>query len=147
MRNRVRDADLSGAEPDARAASQFAPGLKPSYRIREFTGAYLHFHGFAAPLGESATTMKLSVTMDSTNRHNAKLLAAVIGGSAVVTMGALAMGNHQQPTGTENVAVGRMTMAATTTASGKDDTVEATSMAVPVIKGPAPLPTEEQAAE
>ena len=47
----------------------------------------------------------------------------------------------------ENVAVGQMTMAATTTASGKDDTVEATSMAVPVIKGPAKLPAEEQAAE
>ena len=40
-----------------------------------------------------------------------------------------------------------MTMAATTTASGKDDTVEATSLAVPTIKGPAPLPAEEQAAE
>ena len=85
--------------------------------------------------------------MDSNNRNKAKLLAAVIGGSAVVTMGALAMSTHQQPTGTQNVAVGRMTMAATTTASGKDDTVVATSMAVPVIKGPAPLPTEEEAAE
>ena len=85
--------------------------------------------------------------MDSNNRNKAKLLAAVIGGSAVVTMGALAMSIHQQPTGTQNVAVGRMTMAATTTASGKDDTVVATSMAVPVIKGPAPLPKEEQAAE
>jgi hypothetical protein len=40
-----------------------------------------------------------------------------------------------------------MTVAATTTASGKDDTVEATSMAVPSIKGPAPLPAEEKAAE
>lgn len=85
--------------------------------------------------------------MDSNNQSKVKLLAAVIGGSAVVTMGALAMSIHQQPTGTENVAVGQMTMAATTTAAGKDDTVEATSMAVPVIKGPAPLPTEEQAAE
>ena len=65
--------------------------------------------------------------MDSNNRNKAKLLAAVIGGSAVVTMGALAMSTHQQPTGTQNIAVGRMTMAATTTASGKDDTVVATS--------------------
>ena len=85
--------------------------------------------------------------MNSTNRNKVKLLAAVVGGSAVVTMGALTMSIHQQPSSTDNVAVGRMTMAATTTASGKDDTVEATSMAVPVIKGPAPLPTEEQAAE
>lgn len=85
--------------------------------------------------------------MDATNQNKVKLLAAVIGGSAVVTMGALAMSIHQQPTSTANVAVGQMTMAATTTASGKADTVEATSMAVPVIKGPAPLPKEEQAAE
>jgi len=62
-------------------------------------------------------------------------------------MGALAMSIHQQPAASQNLAVGKMTMAATTTASGKDDTVEATSMAVPAIKGPAPLPTEEAAAE
>jgi hypothetical protein len=85
--------------------------------------------------------------MDSKKRNTVKLLAAAIGASAVVTMGALAMSIHQQPTGTENVAVGKLTMAATTTASGKDDTVEATSMAVPAIKGPAPLPAEEKAAE
>jgi hypothetical protein len=91
--------------------------------------------------------MKWSVTMDSNKPRTVKALAAVIGGSAVVTMGALAISIHQQPSGAENVAVGKMTIAATTTASGKDDTVEATSMAVPVIKGPAPLPAEEQAAE
>ncbi len=85
--------------------------------------------------------------MDSNRQSKVKLLAAVIGGSAVVTMGALAMSIHQQPTGSDNVAAGQMTMAATTTASGKDATVEATSMAVPVIKGPAKLPAEEQAAE
>ena len=85
--------------------------------------------------------------MDSKKTGMVKLLTAAIGGSAVVTMGALAMSVHQPPAGAENVAVGKMTMAATTTASGKDDTVEATSMAVPVIKGPAPLPAEEQAAE
>jgi hypothetical protein len=85
--------------------------------------------------------------MNSNKQNTVKLFAAVIGGSAVVTMGALAVGIHQQPTTTANVAVGKMTMAATTTASGKADTVEATSMAVPVIKGPAPLPAEEQAAE
>jgi hypothetical protein len=86
--------------------------------------------------------------MNSNKQHTVKLFAAVIGGSAVVTMGALAVGIHQQqPTTTTDVAVGKMTMAATTTASGKADTVEATSMAVPVIKGPAPLPAEEQAAE
>lgn len=85
--------------------------------------------------------------MDSSRTGKAKMLAAVIGGSAVVTMGALAVSIHQQPEGAQSVAVGKMTIAATSTASGKDDTVEATSMAVPVIKGPAPLPAEEQAAE
>ena len=85
--------------------------------------------------------------MNSNKQKTVKLLAAVIGGSAVVTMGALAVSIHQQPSAATNVAVGQMTMAATTTASGKADTVEATSMAVPVIKGPAPLPAEEQAAE
>ncbi|MFY9918804.1 MAG: hypothetical protein WAL26_10435 [Mycobacterium sp.] len=85
--------------------------------------------------------------MNSIKSNKVKMLAAVIGGSAVVTMGALAMSIHQQPTGTDNLAVGKMTVAATTTESGKDDTVVATSMAVPAIKGPAPLPAEEQAAE
>ena len=85
--------------------------------------------------------------MDPRERSTLKLLAAVIGGSAMVTMGALTMSIHQQPAASQNLAVGQMTMAATTTASGKDDTVEATSMAVPAIKGPAPLPTEEAAAE
>ena len=73
--------------------------------------------------------------MNSTNSNKAKMLAAVIGGSAVVTMGALAMSIHQQSTGTDNIAVGKMTVAATTTESGKDGTVVA------------PLPTEEAAAE
>ena len=85
--------------------------------------------------------------MNSSNRSKFKLLAAVCGGSAVVTMGALTMSIHQQQAAPDNVAVGRMTMAATTTASGKDATVEATSMAVPSLKGPAPLPPEEKAAE
>ena len=85
--------------------------------------------------------------MDSRRRKTPKLLAAVIGGGAMVTMGALTLSMHQQPSSADIVAVGKMTLAATTTASGKADTVEATSMAVPTIKGPAPLPTEEASAE
>ena len=77
------------------------------------------------------------------SRKTAKLLAAVVGGSAVVTMGALTMAIHQQPAAPDNVAVGQMTMGPTSTAAGKPDTVEATSVAVPSIKGPAPLPPEE----
>ncbi len=85
--------------------------------------------------------------MNAKKRNTAKLLAAVIGGSAVVTMGAVTMAIHQQPAGQENVAVGQMTGAATTTVAGKDATAPATSVAVPSIKGPAPLPKEEAAAE
>ena len=85
--------------------------------------------------------------MDAKHRKTAKLLAAVIGGSAVVTMGALTMAIHQQPAAPANVAVGQMTMGPTSTAAGKPTTVEATSMAVPSMKGPAPLPPEEAAAE
>jgi hypothetical protein len=86
-------------------------------------------------------------TMISPDRNKVKMLGAVIGGSAVVTMGALAMSIHQQPAAPQNLAGSKMTMAATTTESGKDSPVEATSMAVPSIKGPAKLPTEEAAAE
>jgi hypothetical protein len=85
--------------------------------------------------------------MDAKRRKTAKLLAAVIGGSAVVTMGALTMAIHQQPGAPDNVAVGQMTMGPTSTAAGKPATVEATSVAVPSIKGPAPLPPEEAAAQ
>jgi hypothetical protein len=84
--------------------------------------------------------------MSSTSHFKAKMLGAVIGGSAVVTMGALAMSIDQQPAARQNLSVGRMTMAATTTESGKDGTVDATSMAVPTIKGPAKLPVNEAAA-
>jgi hypothetical protein len=103
---------------------------------------------FAAPLGRVGNQPGREVaTMKSTNRHKAKMLGAVIGGSALVTMGALTMSIHQQPAAPQNVAGGLMSIASTTTASGKDDTVEATSMAVPALKGPATLPPEEKAAE
>jgi hypothetical protein len=85
--------------------------------------------------------------MNSKTRNTAKLLAGVIGGSALVTMGAVTMSMHEQQAGPQPVATGRMTLAATSTEAGKDDTVEATSVAVPVIKGPAALPAEEKAAE
>ena len=85
--------------------------------------------------------------MDSKKTGTVTLLAAAIGGSAVVTMGALAMGIHQQPARRGERRRRQDDHGGDATVSGKDDTVEATSMAVPVIKGPAPLPAEEQAAE
>ena len=75
--------------------------------------------------------------MNSRNRNNVKLLAAVIGGSAVVTMGALTMSVHQQQAGPDNVAAKGMTLGATTSQTVAPATVEATSMAVPAIKGTA----------
>ena len=87
--------------------------------------------------------------MKNNRQKTTKMLAAVIGGSAGVTMGALAMSfqQAQQPVPAQHLAVGVMTVGATETASGVADTAVATSMAVPAIKGPAPLPTEEQSAE
>jgi hypothetical protein len=57
--------------------------------------------------------------MSTTKANKVKLLGAVIGGGAVVTMGALAMSIHQQPAASQNLAVGQMTMAATTTRVGQ----------------------------
>ncbi|MGH3676025.1 MAG: hypothetical protein ACRDU5_09875 [Mycobacterium sp.] len=85
--------------------------------------------------------------MDSHIRNNVKLLVAVIGGSAVVTMGALTMAIHQQQVEPGALfAKPSMTVGATSTVT-KPPTVEPTTMAVPAIKGPAPLPPEQEAAE
>jgi hypothetical protein len=86
--------------------------------------------------------------MNSSKPNNVKFLAAVVGGSAVVAMGALSMAFSQEQATTDLVAKSSsMTIGSTTTAAKKPPTVEATSMAVPAIKGPAPLPPEEKAAE
>jgi len=84
----------------------------------------------------------------NSGKKSIKLFAAVIGGSAVVTMGVLSMALGQEQT-TPSLAAksSTMTIGSTTTTAKKPPTVEATSMAVPAIKGPAPLPSEEKAAE
>ena len=125
---------------------QFQLDVQPGYRLRAFTGFYLHVHGSPQSRGGLGDAMNGRVDMgfgnsEKRNRNKAKVLAAVLGGSAIVTMGAVALlGAQQQPSTPQNVAVGKMTLAATTTEAGKDDTVEATPVAVPGIKGPAPLP-------
>ena len=84
--------------------------------------------------------------MDSRMKSNVKLLAAVIGGSAVVTAGAVTLAIHQGRGEADALfAKTSMTVGATTTPT-KAPTVAATSVAVPAIKGPAPLPSEEAAA-
>jgi len=82
--------------------------------------------------------------MDSPKRNNVKLLAAVIGGSGVIAMGALFVAVAQEQPGQEAVAKSSsMTVGATTTET-TPATVEATTMAAPVMRGPAALPAEEQ---
>jgi hypothetical protein len=82
--------------------------------------------------------------MDSPKRNNVKLLAAVIGGSGVIAMGALSVAVAQEQPGQESVAKSSsMTVGATTTET-TPATVEATTLAAPAMRGPAPLPSEEQ---
>lgn len=85
--------------------------------------------------------------MNEKNRKNVKMLSAVIGGSAIVAMGALSIAIGQEQAGPATLAKSStMSVGATSTAT-TPPTVEATSMAVPKIKGPAPLPSEQKAAE
>jgi hypothetical protein len=85
--------------------------------------------------------------MASNNRRNLKLLSAVIGGSAVVAMSALSLAIAQEQAGPETVAKSsHMTVGSTFTQTTPSN-AEATSMAVPTLKGPAPLPSEEKAAQ
>jgi hypothetical protein len=80
--------------------------------------------------------------MDSAKRNTVKLLAAVIGGSALMAMGAVsAIVLHEA--GPANAAKSTtMTVGATSTET-TPATVEATTMAAPAVKGPEPLPSEE----
>ena len=82
--------------------------------------------------------------MVSPKRNNVKLLAAVIGGSGVIAVGAMSVAVAQEQAGQESVAKSSsMTVAATSTETTPAP-VEATTMAVPAMRGPAPLPLEEQ---
>lgn len=76
--------------------------------------------------------------------HTTKLVAAVVGGSAVITLGALSVGMVESQTAPAWASgTPQMTLGATST-----DTTAPSAPAVeeasPSIKGPAPLPTEEQ---
>jgi hypothetical protein len=84
--------------------------------------------------------------VSSKNRKNVKMLSAVIGGSAIIAMGGLSMAIGQEQTRTDAIAKSTMQVGATSTQT-TPPTVEATSMAVPAMKGPAPLPSEQKAAE
>jgi len=71
--------------------------------------------------------------------NNARLLVAVIGASSVAAIGALSVAIDQQQA---EPAV--MVSSANSTAAGPTSPTTTAMMAVPLIKGPAPLPTEEQ---
>jgi hypothetical protein len=82
--------------------------------------------------------------MVSARRNNVKLLAAVIGGSGVIAMGALSVAVAQEHAGEDSAAKSTtMTVGATSTET-TPATVEATTMAAPALRGPASLPAEEQ---
>ncbi|MCW2511132.1 MAG: hypothetical protein JWR11_174 [Mycobacterium sp.] len=76
--------------------------------------------------------------------YRAKLFAAIIGGSAVVTLGALSVGVVEGQTAPASAAGSpQMTLGATSTETTPPN-APAVGEASPSIKGPAPLPTEEQ---
>ena len=77
--------------------------------------------------------------MVSVKRNNVKLLVALIGGSGVLTMGALSVAIGQQ-----QVAPAVVVSSRNSTATGPTSATTTPLMAVPLIKGPAALPTEEQ---
>ena len=81
--------------------------------------------------------------MRSTNRRNVRVLAAIVGGSALVALGAMNAGLVQGNGGQELATTGSMSVGATTTVT-TPPTAPAVGEAAPSIKGPAPLPKEEQ---
>jgi hypothetical protein len=81
--------------------------------------------------------------MVSGKRNNVKLLVAVVGGGAIA-MGALFAAIGQEQTGQESVAKSSNMNVGSTTTVTTPPLVEATTMAAPAMKGPAPLPAEEQ---
>jgi hypothetical protein len=69
----------------------------------------------------------------ATRRTNVKMLAAVIGGSAVVAAGALTMAISQEQTTPARITSSSMTVGATSTQETPPTSPE-TTIAVPVVK-------------
>jgi hypothetical protein len=82
--------------------------------------------------------------MNSLKRNNVKLLAAVIGGSGVIAMGAMSVAIAQEQAGQESAAKSTTMTIGSTSTETTPPMVEATTMAAPALRGPAPLPAEEQ---
>jgi hypothetical protein len=77
---------------------------------------------------------------------SARMCAAVIGGSAVITLGALGSGIAERQDAPTPVAAPHMTLGSTSTVTLAPDAPDL-GVAAPTITGPAPLPTEEQGLE
>lgn len=76
--------------------------------------------------------------------YNARMFAAIVGGCAVVTLGALSVGIVEGDAAPASAAgTPQMTLGATSTETTPGN-VPAVGEAAPKIKGPAPLPSEEQ---
>jgi hypothetical protein len=71
--------------------------------------------------------------VNTTRRNNVKLLAAVIGGSAVVAMGALTMAISQEQASPATLTSSGMTVGATSTQE-TPPTAPETTIAVPLVK-------------
>jgi hypothetical protein len=82
--------------------------------------------------------------MESSKRTIVKLLAAVIGGSGVIAMGALSVAVAQEHAGENSAAKSTTMTIGSTSTETTPAAVEATTMAAPALRGPAPLPAEEQ---
>jgi hypothetical protein len=82
--------------------------------------------------------------MNSLKRNNVKLLAAVIGGSGVIAMGAMSAAIAQEQAGQESAAKSTTMTIGSTSTETTPPMVEATTMAAPALRGPAALPAEEQ---
>ena len=80
-----------------------------------------------------------------TSHRTVKLFAAILGGAAVVTIGALDTTIAQNST-VELAKGATMSTGATTTVTTPSQ-APAVAQAVPKIKGPAPLPSEQAAAK
>jgi hypothetical protein len=76
-------------------------------------------------------------------QYNARVFAAIIGGSAVVTLGALGTGVAEGQVAPAPTDGSHMTLGSTSTASAAPS-APTEGMAAPAIRGPAQLPSEEQ---
>lgn len=83
----------------------------------------------------------------TSHTNRIKVLSAVVGGGAVVTLGAMGVALGQQPPDGGTVAKSSsMTIGATSTETTPSNAPQV-AVARPTLKGPAPLPSEEAAAK